>query len=204
VISGGVYRPPPGATEPFPAEYHGDYFFSDYYIDFLRRLKRNGATWSLAPAVPGQPGSTNWGTNFDAVSDYLVGPEGSLWYCRQAISFASNSGQIRRIRYTGAQPPPDTVNRAMPFFARPFPLPAPGYVNLSYTLPRAARVTLRIYDSKGSLVRALLDDRTQAANTYDVSWDGTDAGGRLAPPGMYFIRLEVDDDRFTHRVPMIR
>ena len=68
VISAGTYASPlcapPGGCG-FPAEYEGDYFFSDYYAGFLRRLKGSGSSWAIAPPVPGQPGASNWGSGFD-------------------------------------------------------------------------------------------------------------------------------------------
>ena len=98
VICAGAYRAPPGAFLAFPSAYEGDVFVSDYYIGFLRRLKFSAGTWAIAPAVPGQPSSTNWAEGFEFVSDYVVAADGSLWYCRQADGdFENPTGQIRRI-----------------------------------------------------------------------------------------------------------
>lgn len=99
VMSAGVYRKPTGALGGFPPEYEGDYFFSDYYSGDMWRLKRSGGTWSVAPAVPGQPSSAHWAGGLDSVSDYLLGPDGGLWYCNQS------SGEIRRIAFSM----PDTI-----------------------------------------------------------------------------------------------
>jgi len=104
VMSAGVYRRPAGTYDGFPPGYEGNYFFSDYYSGFMWRLSESGGVWGLAPSVPGQPSSTNWGTGFDSVSDYLVGPDGALWYCQQS------SGQIRRVVFTAADSiPPDPI-----------------------------------------------------------------------------------------------
>ena len=45
IVGGPLYRAPGGAASPFPGEYDGDYFFSDYYQGFLRRLKGSGTSW---------------------------------------------------------------------------------------------------------------------------------------------------------------
>jgi glucose/arabinose dehydrogenase len=91
VISGGVYRRPAGAPNGYPPVYEGDYFCSDYYSGSMWRLRNSGGTWSLAAPVAGQPTSRYWATGLNAVPDYLVGPDGAVWYCKQS------TGQIRRI-----------------------------------------------------------------------------------------------------------
>jgi hypothetical protein len=104
LIGGPLYRVPAlQSLSAFPASYDGDLFFGDYYRGFLRRLKGSGSTWALAPAEPGQPDPSNWGTGFKTVSDWAVASNGALWYASQFnVVFASNSGQIRRIEYTRA------------------------------------------------------------------------------------------------------
>jgi glucose/arabinose dehydrogenase len=196
VIAAGIFRSPasPGVGA-FPASYDGDGFFSDYYTGILRRMVRDGATWRLADPVPGQPTLQNWGSGFGFVSDWLFGPDGDLWYCRQG------SGQIRRVSYDIA---PDTTAAGVTSFARPFPIPAEGEVNLRYTLGRAARVSLRIYDARGALVRTLVADRDQGAATHDVLWRGVDEDEAPVPPGVYFARLTVDGRAETRTVPLIR
>jgi glucose/arabinose dehydrogenase len=96
VMSAGVYRRPPTSRNGFPLGYEGDYFCSDYYTGFMWRMKRTGTAWAVAPAVPGQPSSTHWGSGFETVSDYLVGADGALWYCSQS------GGQVRRVVSTTA------------------------------------------------------------------------------------------------------
>lgn len=203
VISGGVYRAPAGASNPFPPQYEGDYFFSDYYFGFLRRLTGSGNTWSIAPGVAGQPSAADWGTGYAFVSDYLVGPDGSLWYCRQFINFGPNTGQIRRIVYGSdpdTMPPPGGGGEVT--FARPFPLPAIGGVNLRYTLAAESTVEMHVYDMRGALVETLIERRTQGAGTYDVLWEGTGEGDVQA--GIYFVRLRAGGRDLTHTVPLLR
>jgi len=67
-------------------------------------------------------------------------------------------------------------------------------VVIGYALPRAAEVSLAVYDATGALVRQLGHGRT-AAGTYRVTWDGRDAQGRTAPAGAYFCRLEAGERR---------
>jgi glucose/arabinose dehydrogenase len=204
VIGGPVYRTPacaPSGTN-FPSDYTGDYFFSDYYHGFLRRLKGSGSSWAIAPAVPGQPNSTDWGAGFDGVSDWMLGCDAALWYCRQAVGGADNTGEIRRIIYSGTTsvPPPGPPVE----FRAPWPSPAHGSVTFQYTLPREAIVSLDILGPRGERVRRLVPPSARPAGPHALFWDGLDERGVRAPAGLYLARLRVDGQDLVHRFPMIR
>ncbi len=202
VMTAGVYRRLAGAPHAFPAAYEGDAFVSDYYAGFLRRLKRDGSTWSFADPVAGQPSAEHWGENFIAVSDYALGKDGALWYCRQFENPFSGPGEIRRIigaESVSVEPPASTVS-----FARPYPLPSTGRVEFNWSLAARARVSLVIHDVRGRLVRTLAAPRDDAAGPYHATWDGLDAGGRASRPGVYFARLIVDGRSYEHRVPLVK
>lgn len=204
IIGGCVYRRPSGSPTGLPAAYVGDYFFSDYYYGFLRRLTGSGTSWSLAAPVAGQPSSTDWGQGFVQVSDWAVGPDGALWYCRQGSGFLANTGDIRRIVYTGTASTPMPSAPADVQFAPPRPTPAIGHVTLHYTLSTVARVSLAVFDAAGRRTRLLEPAQQQAADRYDVTWDGHDDDGRRVSPGLYIARLEVGGRTFEQRVPFLR
>ena len=204
VISAGIYRSSLPPASSFPAGYQGDYFFSDYYQGFLRRIQLSGSTWSLAAREPGQPNATDWGTGFGGVSDYLIGPEGALWYVRQFAGTVpqNGTGQIRRIVYNASSPPLPGGGGVT--FAEPYPSPAPGYANLSYTLESDAVVRLVIFDLNGRLVRRIEDGTQRTAGTYQPTWDGTDDDGRSVRAGLYAIRLLAGGVEKMRRVMLIR
>src|SRR5262249_31208802 len=62
---------------------------------------------------------------------------------------------------------------------------------LQYSIPRAARVSLHVYDLQGRMVRTLVD-QDAAAGTFRASWDGTTDAGTSAAKGIFFARLAVD------------
>jgi hypothetical protein len=64
------------------------------------------------------------------------------------------------------------------------------------------RVTLKIYDATGRLVRQW-DYPTIRLSDY-VSWDGTDQDNRQLGCGVYFLKLQVGDYGVTEKVPLIR
>ncbi len=61
-------------------------------------------------------------------------------------------------------------------------------------LTQPALVRIGLYDIGGQRLRLLHKNRDGNGH-YSHSWDGTDAQGRLVPPGLYIYRVEVDADR---------
>ena len=75
---------------------------------------------------------------------------------------------------------------------------------LAYDLPRAGRVTLRIYDVGGRLVRSLVSGEVQEAGRHTVEWDGRDVAGAATGAGLYFGRLGVGGESDVRRVVRVR
>jgi hypothetical protein len=63
---------------------------------------------------------------------------------------------------------------------------------IRYDLPKAAHVSVIIYNSLGQEIRRLVD-RVQPAGYHHVTWNGRDQSGKPAPSGVYHYRLYVKD-----------
>jgi hypothetical protein len=61
--------------------------------------------------------------------------------------------------------------------------PVRGVANLELAIPERAQVRLAVYDLRGARVRTLLDGEREAG-WHPVRWDGRDAAGRPAGPGV--------------------
>jgi glucose/arabinose dehydrogenase len=201
VIGAGVYRCA-GCWAAYPSEYEGSYFFSDFYMGFLRRIQKVDGVWGLAPPVPGQPSPTNWAEGFEEVTDYLVGPDGSIWYIDHD-PLQEPVSEIRRIFYRGS-----TLSvpegRARFALAPPRPSPARGPVSLSFSLSAAGYVDLGIFDVSGRRVRAIVAPSGLAAGQHVRSWDLTAESGERVAPGLYVAVLAVDGVRRAQRVVVLR
>jgi len=83
------------------------------------------------------------------------------------------------------------------------PNPVENTTTISFVLPsgRSNQVRLQVYDASGRLVRAF--DRRFAPGRNDVVWDGRDARGSLAPAGIYFTRLSLDQDTQTRTMVVV-
>lgn len=197
IIAAGAYRSATADTTIWPSEYHGNLFWSEYYSGVLVRLVPQGNTWVPATPVTGQP-SGSWGTGFRGVTDWRVGPDGSLWYCRQYTSTFRNNGSIRRIVWNGGRPldthvPPVTV--------RAYPSPAPGSATIECGVGLRDNPVLRILDVRGRVVRRA---SVFGRRTVTYSWDGKDDAGRTLPSGIYFAHLEAEGSTASARIALLQ
>lgn len=100
------------------------------------------------------------------------------------------------IAITAAAPPPAPAltNRPNPFNPT---------TTIAYTVRKAGRTTLSIYDAAGRRIRTLLD-RPLDPGTYPIPWDGLDASGHPLPSGVYFCRLVTPTTTSTRKLVMIK
>ncbi len=83
------------------------------------------------------------------------------------------------------------------------PNPFNPQTTITFDLPRASRVTLRVLDVAGRLVRTLVDDDLPAAQ-HRAIWDGRDGTGRRQPSGVYYYQLVTDDRVATRKMMMLK
>ena len=116
-----------------------------------------GRLLGVRPPVAGQGNPNYWATGNGTNSDFLVAPDGSLWYCQMHLGATSSRTPGRSAasaaRSTSASS--RTRPRAGSRSRRPYPSPTSGAVTIAYTLPRDATVTLEIFDPLGRRVRTL-------------------------------------------------
>jgi hypothetical protein len=83
------------------------------------------------------------------------------------------------------------------------PNPFSDRTALSFGIPDAGRVELRIYDVRGALVASIADG-VYPAGTTAVEWNGRDAGGALAPSGVYFARMSYKGRSLDRKLVLLR
>ena len=74
---------------------------------------------------------------------------------------------------------------------------------LQLGMPSAGPATVRVFDVRGALVRELAH-RDFAAGWHGVEWNGQDATGRLAEPGVYFVQARTGHGTVNQRFVMLR
>ena len=83
------------------------------------------------------------------------------------------------------------------------PNPFRGTTQIRFDLPRPGKVSLRIFDVTGRLVRTLVDGE-EPAGYRAVQWNGLDESGKRASAGVYFYSLQAEDRTFQKKMIQLR
>ncbi len=92
---------------------------------------------------------------------------------------------------------------ALVFTARNHPNPFNPVTTITYTLPRAGHLSLKVYDVRGMLVRTLVDDVRPAGEGQAV-WDGRDAQGARTASGVYFYEARTAGEVQVHKMALVK
>ena len=84
-----------------------------------------------------------------------------------------------------------------------YPNPFNPETTITYSLSSPSKVTLQIYNSKGQLVKTLVDGKIENGNR-SVSWDGNDNRGRETGSGVYFLKLTADKHSEFTKMLLVR
>lgn len=87
--------------------------------------------------------------------------------------------------------------------SRALPNPAVGRVKISWQVSQEARVSLKVYNTAGRMVRTLADGPSKPGS-FTVVWNGLDDRGRSVPAGIYFYALESDGRCLRDKVVLAR
>lgn len=79
-----------------------------------------------------------------------------------------------------------------------YPNPSKDEVRLSFTLPKSANVSVKVYDLVGAEI-ATLSEGISTAGSHELVWN---AANRSA--GVYFVKLKVDNTIATQRIQIVR
>lgn len=77
-----------------------------------------------------------------------------------------------------------------------YPNPFTSSTTIKYTLPGEAKVTLRVYDISGAVVRTLVDEM-QFAGDQSIDWDAKTNEGSELSSGSYLYELSVEPASFV-------
>lgn len=74
---------------------------------------------------------------------------------------------------------------------------------ISFSVPTATHIALKIYNRMGQHVTTLMDD-SKNAGSHSVNWNRTDANGAEVSNGVYFVRLTCGEISVTKNIVVVR
>jgi len=83
------------------------------------------------------------------------------------------------------------------------PNPFTTETRISYVIPDKTQVSLKVYGINGSLI-CTLQNGSQQAGSYTVTWDGRNDAGQQVSSGVYFYQLKTQDFESTRKMFILR
>ncbi|GEM_PF-5436474 len=84
-----------------------------------------------------------------------------------------------------------------------YPNPFISGTEIGYDIAKAGPVNLSIYNTKGQLVRQIVNEQ-QKNGSYSVTWDGTDSNNNKVSSGVYFFRLETAEGTRSRKCLLLK
>ncbi len=78
-----------------------------------------------------------------------------------------------------------------------------GRTSISFSIPVDSKVTLRIYDTSGRMIKEVVNQNLSAGN-YNYRWNAMNNKGRRVASGVYFYRLTAGEKRITKKGLLVR
>ncbi|MCI0692225.1 T9SS type A sorting domain-containing protein, partial [candidate division KSB1 bacterium] len=85
-----------------------------------------------------------------------------------------------------------------------FPNPFNPATTIRYGLPKAERVTLKIYNLLGEEVALIINDELRAAGYHAAIWDGRDKNGSVVTSGVYVYRMQAGNFAMTKKLALVK
>ncbi len=97
---------------------------------------------------------------------------------------------------------PSSIPTAV-YLSRNYPNPFNPTTTIEFGVPKAAKVSIRIYNIRGQLVKELVNQKYEPGK-FKVVWEGKNSFGKPVATGVYFYRLEAGGKCFTHKMLMLK
>ena len=80
-----------------------------------------------------------------------------------------------------------------------YPNPFNGETIIRYALSSETRVKASVYNVRGQRISQLLDE-VQSAGYKSLNWDATDIAGNELSSGIYFLHLNIGEQKFVRKM----
>lgn len=79
-----------------------------------------------------------------------------------------------------------------------------GKVDIAMRAPVDGRVTVKIYDINGDLLRPVFEENISAGLWFQATWDGKNSNGETVSSGVYFISVKGAGIKSIRKVIVIK
>jgi len=137
-------------------------------------------------------------------SRFTASSSGTLYLGVNDSNSSDNVGFILAVVYVNSitsisqQPPTSDIPRSYGL-KQNYPNPFNPQTTIPFSLAESGRVTLKIYNSRGQLVRTLLNE-TKLPGEYEIVWDGRGGGGEHLSSGAYYYQIESEAFQSTRKM----
>ena len=84
-----------------------------------------------------------------------------------------------------------------------YPNPFNPSTRISFSVPFEGKVNLSVYNTKGQLVKTLINRRI-IPGSHIVNWDGQDNAGKQVASGVYFYKLKTHDSDISKKMLLLK
>lgn len=161
--------------------------------------------WAQPPGLPLWSTIDSGGGRIGGGGFSLVGSVGQFDAGRSTGgAFALRGGYIGGGGHVTAVDPPDDSAPVPVFRFHPVtPNPFNPSTAIAFDLPKADRVSLRIYNVRGQLVDTLVNAEVPAGR-YRHVWRGTDLRGQEVASGVYLVSFNSSEHHIRRKITLVR
>lgn len=147
---------------------------------------------------------TKWGTvgtgngQFNSMSGVAVDPEGNVFIVDKLNHRVQKFGVV--IVDVTQGPSQNRVFELSPGY----PNPMVGQTRIEFQIPTMSKMSLRVFDARGRLVRDAISETMMSAGRHIWIWDGLDSNGSRVRPGTYFFQLITPEGTQTVKSVVLR
>lgn len=183
------------STAGFVTIYWVTQFETNVYGYYIYRGRENNLATAqiVSPLIPGTNTTTEQSYAF---RDRELSESGLYYYWLQNVDYDSSfdfHGPITvnvNFAHGGNSPEIPIITSLKSVYPNPFN----SSTAIVYGVEKSAAVEIRIFNTKGQLVREYAEG-TKEANTYTLQWDGKDHNGNECPSGVYLIQMKAGDQQ---------
>ncbi len=145
----------------------------------------------------GSPNSSAYGVDTGVNGYSFTGTTAGEW-----TGWADGQFMIRAIidTHTGVS---EELAPAPVLSAKNYPNPFNPTTTISYNVPKDGKVTVKVFNTKGQLVKTLVNE-VVAAGSKTVVWTGDNNEGKKVSSGVYMYKVETENESVLHKMLLLK